>query len=63
LFDEHKAYEASSIRRLKAYMEAYPKFKYESPFAILKDNFNTLDSNKYETSQVERLRKFNQTHM
>ncbi len=44
-------------------MEAYPKFKYESPFAILKDNFNTLDSNKYETSQVERLRKFNQTHM
>jgi hypothetical protein len=32
-------------KRLKAYMETYPKFKYESPFAILKDNFNTLDFN------------------
>jgi hypothetical protein len=63
LFDDHKAYEASSRRKLKAYMEAYPEFKYESPFATPKDNFNILDFNQYEASQVERLRKFNQTHM
>jgi len=45
LLDEHKAYEAIFRRRFKAYMEAYPEFKYESPFAILKDNFDTLDFN------------------
>jgi hypothetical protein len=41
LFDEHKANEASSSRRLKAYKEAYPKFKYDSPFATLEYSFNT----------------------
>jgi hypothetical protein len=45
LFDEHKGYEANSRRRLEVYMEACLKFKYESPFAIPKDNFNTLDFN------------------
>jgi hypothetical protein len=34
---------------IKAYREAYPKFTYDSPFATLEDNFNTLDFNKYET--------------
>jgi hypothetical protein len=41
LFDEHKADDANSRRRLKTYMEAYQEFKYESLSVILEDNFNT----------------------
>jgi hypothetical protein len=45
LFDEHKADEANYRRKLKAYMEAYPKFKYDSPSTTHEDSFNTLDFN------------------
>jgi hypothetical protein len=39
---------ASSKRRFKAYMEAYQKLKYESPFVTLEDNFNTSYFNQDE---------------
>jgi hypothetical protein len=45
LFDEHKVDETSYRRRLKAYMEAYPEFKYDSPFVIFEDNFNISNFN------------------
>jgi hypothetical protein len=45
LFDEHKVDETNYKKRLKAYKEAYPKFKYDSPFVTFENNFNTLDSN------------------
>jgi hypothetical protein len=48
LFNEHKADEATSRRRLKAHREAYLKFKYESPSTTLEDNFNTSNFNQYE---------------
>jgi hypothetical protein len=48
LFNEHKAYEVSSKRRLKSHWEAYLKFKYESPSTTLEDNFNTSNFNQYE---------------
>ncbi len=50
LFDEHKADEASSKRRLEAYKEKYPKFKYISPFVTPEDNFNTSNFNQDEVS-------------
>jgi hypothetical protein len=50
LFDEHKADEASSKRRLKTYKETYPKFKYVSRFVTPEDNFNTSNFNQYEVS-------------
>jgi hypothetical protein len=45
LFDEHKENEASYKRRLKAHMESYPKFKYDSPSTTPKDSFNTSNFN------------------
>jgi hypothetical protein len=45
LFDEHKANEASYKRRLKAYKEAYSKFKYDSVFVTFENSFNILDFN------------------
>ncbi len=45
LFDEHKVDETNSIKRLKTYMETYPKFKYESPSTTFKDIFNTSNFN------------------
>jgi len=50
LFDQHKVDEASSKRRLKAYMEAYIEFKYDSPSTTHEDNFNASYFNQYETS-------------
>jgi hypothetical protein len=51
-FDEHKANEASYKRRLKAYKEAYPKFKYDSSSTTPKDNFNISNFNQYETGPI-----------
>jgi hypothetical protein len=48
LFNEHKAVEASSRRRLKAYREAYLEFKCESPSVTLDDSFNTSIFNHHE---------------
>jgi hypothetical protein len=48
LFNEHKVDEASYRRKLKAYWEAYPEFRYDSPSTTLEDNFNTSDFNQYE---------------
>jgi hypothetical protein len=45
VFDEHKVNEVSYRRKLKAYQKANPKFRYDSPFANLKGNFNTSNSN------------------
>ncbi len=48
LFDEHKVNEANHKRRFKTYKEANPKFKYESTYVTLEDNFNTSNFNQYE---------------
>jgi hypothetical protein len=45
LFDEHKVNEANHKRRFKTYKEANPKFKYESTYVTLEDNFNTSNFN------------------
>jgi hypothetical protein len=37
-------------RKLKAYHEAYPEFRYDSPSTTLEDNFSTSDFNQYEAS-------------
>jgi len=47
MFDKHKANEANYRRKLKSCIEAYLKFRYESPFVIPKDSFDTLDFNQY----------------
>jgi hypothetical protein len=39
-----------SKRRLKVYRKTYPKFKYDSPFATPKENFNTSNLSQYEAS-------------
>jgi hypothetical protein len=49
LFNEHKENETSYKMRLKAYKEAYPKFKYDLSSTTLEDSFNTSNFNQYET--------------
>ncbi len=49
LFGEHNTYEASYIKRFKAYREAYPKFTYDSIFVTFENSSNTVDFNKYGT--------------
>jgi hypothetical protein len=48
LFNEHKANETNYRKKLKAYQEAYPKFRYDSTSTTHEDNFNTSDFNYYE---------------
>jgi hypothetical protein len=48
LFNEHKENDSYKMR-LKAYKEAYPKFKYDLSSTTLEDSFNTSNFNQYET--------------